>query len=137
MARRKPAPPRKLITVSAAAAEYSVTAKTIRQWIAEGRLPAIRLGPRSIRIDPADLERLAQPRGPASAPDTVQRIAKLVENSQLTDDQIDRLAAMLRSGGAAGGRQLTFAQTLRGAGCVRPTSLIMKWNRTTTRCSVV
>ena len=102
MARRKPAPPRKLITVSAAAAEYSVTAKTIRQWIAEGRLPAIRLGPRSIRIDPADLERLAQPRGPASAPDTVQRIAKLVENSQLTDDQIDRLAAMLRSGGAAG-----------------------------------
>lgn len=100
MSRRKP-PPRKLPTVAESAAYFGVAPKTIREWIAEGRLPAIRPGPRCIRIDVADLERLAQPCGPASTPDPVERIAKLVENSPLTNDQVDRLAALLRTGGDA------------------------------------
>lgn len=35
-----------------------VTSRTIRRWIAEGRLPARRFGPRTIRIRVEDLDAL-------------------------------------------------------------------------------
>ena len=47
-----------LISLSRAAEQYDVSVKTIRRWIAAGLLPAYRVGPRVIRIDPADLDKL-------------------------------------------------------------------------------
>lgn len=42
----------------AAAERTGLSVKTLRRRIAEGRLPAYRSGPRSIRVDPADVNRL-------------------------------------------------------------------------------
>lgn len=43
------------------AGEYvGTTSRTIRRWIAEGRLPAKRFGPRTVRIHPDDLDALGR-----------------------------------------------------------------------------
>ena len=47
------------LSVEDAAALEGVSPRTIRRRIADGSLPAVRLGPRLIRINPADLDRLA------------------------------------------------------------------------------
>jgi excisionase family DNA binding protein len=95
----RPALP-KLTTVAAAADYLGVSQKTIRQWIREGRLPAVRAGQRCIRIAVADLEKLTEPCGPGGVSDPVERIARMVEASPLSDDDVDRLATLLRSGTA-------------------------------------
>lgn len=48
-------------SLSEAAAYYSVTPLTVRRWIAQGHLPASRVGASAIRIKRADLENLARP----------------------------------------------------------------------------
>ena len=40
-----------------------VSTKTVRSWIAEGRLKAVRLGPRLTRVDKASVEALMRPIG--------------------------------------------------------------------------
>lgn len=50
--------PRRYESLSAAAERTGLSVKTLRRRIAEGRLPAYRSGPRSIRVDPADVNRL-------------------------------------------------------------------------------
>jgi len=50
-----PAPP--LLTVPEVAAEFQVTAQTIRNWIDQGILPAVRVG-RGYRIRRADVDEL-------------------------------------------------------------------------------
>lgn len=54
------ADPSGFIDVATAARHYGVSAKTIRRRIAEGALPAVRVG-RLIRIDPDDLDAMARP----------------------------------------------------------------------------
>ena len=45
-------------------AEYiGVDVKTVRRWIAQGRLAAYRVGPRLIRVDRASILKLASPIG--------------------------------------------------------------------------
>lgn len=51
------------VSVQQAADDLGVCSKTIRRWIAEGRLTARRAGPRLIRIDRADLARMMDPVG--------------------------------------------------------------------------
>lgn len=51
--------------IADAAALYGVSTKTIRRRIADGSLKAHRFGPRLIRIDMAELERLLRPVGGA------------------------------------------------------------------------
>ena len=41
---------RSLLTVAEAAAHYKVSEKTIRRWIAAGRIKAVRPGERTIRV---------------------------------------------------------------------------------------
>ncbi len=53
--------PKQLIAVAGAAAYADVSIRTIRRWIAAGDLRAYRVGPRVVRVDLADLERLARP----------------------------------------------------------------------------
>ena len=43
-----------------------VDPRTIRRWISEGRLTAYRVGPRLIKIDVAELDKLVRPVGGAA-----------------------------------------------------------------------
>jgi len=52
--------PRDLITVPDAAARRKVSTRTVRRWISDGRLRAWRVGPRLVRIDPADLDQMTR-----------------------------------------------------------------------------
>jgi excisionase family DNA binding protein len=54
-----PAPP----NINQTAEYFGVDAKTIRRWIAQGRLTAYRVGPRLIRIDRDSIFKLASPIG--------------------------------------------------------------------------
>jgi excisionase family DNA binding protein len=57
----------KYLTLRMGAEQYGLSERTLRRRIAEGKLPAIRVGPRSIRITAADLERLGTPIPAANA----------------------------------------------------------------------
>jgi excisionase family DNA binding protein len=48
-------------TVQAAARHWNVSTRTIRRRIAEGKLKAVRVGPRSIRVAVEDVEQLGEP----------------------------------------------------------------------------
>jgi excisionase family DNA binding protein len=50
-------------TLQQAAVHYDVDPKTVRRWIAAGRLKATRVGPRLIRVDRDSLLALAKPIG--------------------------------------------------------------------------
>ena len=54
-----PAPRR--ISVHDAADYLGVSTRTLRRYIVTGKLPAYRVGPTLIRIDRADLDKLARP----------------------------------------------------------------------------
>jgi excisionase family DNA binding protein len=53
--------PRKLIDVNTAAAHAAVSTRTIRRWIADGRLRGYRTGPKLVRVDKDDLDRTIRP----------------------------------------------------------------------------
>lgn len=60
-------PARDLIGLDAAAAICGVTPRTIRRWIAAGQLPAVRVGPRLIKVSTRDLSALMTPVGGGAA----------------------------------------------------------------------
>jgi excisionase family DNA binding protein len=47
-----------LISMTEAAARLDISTRTLRRYIAAGRLTAYRIGPRLIRIDAAELDQL-------------------------------------------------------------------------------
>ncbi len=51
---------RKYLALAEAAEWYGVSERTLRRRIAEGRLPAYRVGPRAIRVKAEDVEALAE-----------------------------------------------------------------------------
>lgn len=57
----------KAVNLSGAAKYLGVSVQSIRRRIAEGHLPAFRIGPKSIRVYVADLEALKQPIGGGAA----------------------------------------------------------------------
>jgi excisionase family DNA binding protein len=59
-------PGKRLMGISEGAEVLGVSCKTIRRYIAAGKLPAYRVGPRLIKIDAADLDSLFQPVGGAA-----------------------------------------------------------------------
>lgn len=56
-----------LVTVREAATYLNCSTDTIRRMIERGELPAWRYGPRIIRIDRSDVDRLRHPVTPAAA----------------------------------------------------------------------
>ncbi|MCV7204656.1 excisionase family DNA-binding protein [Mycolicibacterium peregrinum] len=61
---KKPRPTNpELIPLTEAAKRLGVHYRTIRRWIAEGRIDAVRVGPRMLKIDAAQLDRLVNPIG--------------------------------------------------------------------------
>jgi excisionase family DNA binding protein len=53
--------PASYMSLKDAATQYGVSERTIRRRIAEGKLAAYRVGPRSIRVTAEDVAALAQP----------------------------------------------------------------------------
>jgi excisionase family DNA binding protein len=59
---------RKLVSIETAADYLDVSTRSIRRYIAEGQLPAVRVaGAKLIRVDMADVDALAKPIPAASA----------------------------------------------------------------------
>lgn len=58
-------PRRQLVALAVAAAELDVSTKTLRRRIADGTLPAFRIGA-SVKVDRADLDRLLEPMNAAA-----------------------------------------------------------------------
>lgn len=65
MPQRNTTPVSRRVPISEAARIAGVHHCTIRRWIAEGRLPASRVGPKLIRINVVDLDALVRPVGAA------------------------------------------------------------------------
>jgi excisionase family DNA binding protein len=61
MPRPQPTIAHQLITIAAAAELRQVHPRTIRRWIADGRLTAYRVGPHLIRVDVDDLDAMLRP----------------------------------------------------------------------------
>jgi excisionase family DNA binding protein len=55
--------PKKLISCAEAGARYDVNPRTVRRWVAENRITGYRIGPRLIKVDPAELDRIITPLG--------------------------------------------------------------------------
>jgi excisionase family DNA binding protein len=55
-----------LISLQDAADRCGVCYRTIRRYVAAGRLDAVRVGPRLLKVDAADLEKIKQPVGGAA-----------------------------------------------------------------------
>ncbi|HET7356890.1 MAG TPA: helix-turn-helix domain-containing protein [Nocardioidaceae bacterium] len=53
--------PQKYLSLGDVAAMYGVTTRTVRQWVAEGRLPAKRINARCIRVRVDDADALGEP----------------------------------------------------------------------------
>lgn len=53
-----PTPPRQFESLADAAERTGLSIRTLRRRIAAGQLPAYRSGPRVLRVDPADVDRL-------------------------------------------------------------------------------
>lgn len=58
---------RRLASIPAAAESADVSTKTIRRWIAQGRIGGYRVGPRLIKVDLNELEASFQPVGGGAA----------------------------------------------------------------------
>jgi excisionase family DNA binding protein len=54
----KPQPRRQYESLADAAERTGLSIRTLRRRIAAGQLPAYRSGPRVLRVDPADVDRL-------------------------------------------------------------------------------
>jgi excisionase family DNA binding protein len=55
-----------LIGLQEAADYCDVSYRTVRRWIADGRLSAVRVGPRLLKVSIADLDAICQPVGGAA-----------------------------------------------------------------------
>lgn len=84
------------LTVKQAAERRGVHPRTIRSWIERGHLRAERVGPRLVRINAEDLDRMGAPvLDPAARlEEYVRRIVE--EAPPLTDEQKQQIADLLR-----------------------------------------
>ena len=94
--------PGRYYTVREAAGALRMSASTVWRWIAAGRLPAYRFGPKMVRISARDLEQMIRPAkeadGPTEAP---ERGARGIPAGPRTtppsrEEVVRRLAALAR-----------------------------------------
>ena len=65
--KRRERPRAELIGLQDAADRCGISYRTIRRYIAAGHLNAVRIGPRLLKIDAADLAKITQPVGGGAA----------------------------------------------------------------------
>jgi excisionase family DNA binding protein len=95
------ASPDELLTQLQVAELLKVTVPTVRAKIGSGELPAYRLGQRVVRVRRGDVDRLLTPM--SASPKIEAAVQKSVDAAPaLTPDQLEKIAALLRIGGAAG-----------------------------------
>lgn len=58
---------RQLVTLAQASDILALDEKTLRRYVATGRLTGYRVGPRALRLDAAEIDALAQPLPVAAA----------------------------------------------------------------------
>jgi excisionase family DNA binding protein len=85
-----------LITQQQVANVLKVTVATVRSMIDRGELRAYRVGPRAVRIRRSDLKSILSPIEATSLAEHVKRV--VAQAPPLTDEQRDRIAAILRGG---------------------------------------
>jgi excisionase family DNA binding protein len=89
------------VTVAEAAKRLHVSHPTVWRWIKSGRLPASRVGPKSIRIRSADLEQLVQPvvapHPPEATPQTAGTVPPYTVRHTLTDEERQRAFVALQA----------------------------------------
>lgn len=68
--------PRRLISLAAAAAYANVSTRTLRRYISQGRLTGYRVGPRLLKVDLRELDRLARPIPTAGASHSKQSLRR-------------------------------------------------------------
>lgn len=87
------------LTLQQGVAEGYAAYSTLRAYVSDGRLPAVRIGGR-IKVRREDLDALATPARQERARDVVSAVERVVaEAPPLTQEQRERLAVIL--GGAA------------------------------------
>jgi excisionase family DNA binding protein len=84
-----------LLTVQETAALLKVAPITVRRFIEDGRLPAVRIG-KSVRIEKADVQQLLRP---VHAAATKPRRSRSGSRPLTPDDPSFQLIGMARSGG--------------------------------------
>lgn len=90
--------PDQLVDLTDAAAEGWAGYSTLRRWITEGILPAVKVGAR-IKVRRADLEALAVPVREQTFEDVEAAVERIVASAPpLTDPQVRRLAALFGGG---------------------------------------
>ncbi|ASW92866.1 helix-turn-helix domain-containing protein [Mycobacterium marseillense] len=52
-----------MISLNEAASRLDVHYRTVRRWISEGRLNAVRVGPHLLKVDVAELDKIVKPVG--------------------------------------------------------------------------
>ena len=57
---------RRLSSINGVAEEYDVSPRTVRRWIADGRIAGYRVGPRLIKIDMNEIDAIMRPVGGAA-----------------------------------------------------------------------
>ncbi len=57
---------RRMVGVAEAAAYIGISTPTLRHWIKTGRLPAVRLGPKLLRVDLDDIDAMTRPVEPTN-----------------------------------------------------------------------
>ncbi|GAB2667361.1 excisionase family DNA-binding protein [Barrientosiimonas humi] len=96
---------RRWLTQAEAAEQLGVTDRTIRKFIATGRLTGYRLGARAVRVDAGELETLLSPipTGGSSPPPGRSPAAGGKSTSRRRPNRTEPPERAPRSGGAVGG----------------------------------
>jgi excisionase family DNA binding protein len=91
----------KLISIRDVCDRYGLSDKTVRRKIKAGELPAYRIGNRLYKLDADQVEEtLLRPANHQA--DIAAAVDKVLAGwPDLTDEQLERIAALLRVGGAA------------------------------------
>ncbi|MFD6677657.1 helix-turn-helix transcriptional regulator [Rhodococcus zopfii] len=98
---------RRLVTVAQAAEYCEMGVSTLRRYIAEGRVPAHRIGPKMVRLDLDELDAVLTARKPTAAPTSDlaasrEDILHMVDAApDLTSAQKDIVRAVLGGGPVA------------------------------------
>ena len=99
------------VTVPQAARLLKVSTPTVWRWIKAGKLPALRVGERSVRIKGSDLDRVIRPAGEGrGAPESVGRYRPAIltgPRGPLSDEEAERRLAALERADASRAEQLT------------------------------